>query len=198
MEQCKRLSNIPFPGHPRSLITAANGFVEPLRKSTGSAKKNVRPIPESAAQGRNPAEKTAPVRQRVVEDQDTRNNGEDEEDDESDGKSDQEFGTFEIEPDTSQPAHLQIIAKKVPREGLVTYRMGDGGWLTEYEIERRKNIERNKRLAESMEVSAAAAGLVSKKSTQVGKAQQRLDRVPVDRPSRTAPVAGKSKKKGNL
>lgn len=197
MDRRRKLEDIPFPGHPRALITAANGFVEPLRKSTGSARKSVRPIPDRAAQEGNPVEKTAPKDQRVADKEADDDDEDDEESDQSDGDSNQEYGIFAIEPDTLQPAHLQIIAKKIPREGLVSYQMKDGAWLTEYEVERLKNIERNKRLAESMEVNSAAAGLVSKKSTQAGKVQRRLDRVPVNRPSPVAPVTGKSKK-GNL
>lgn len=181
MEKRKSYDGIPFPGHPRSLISDPKGFIEPLRKSTGSKKKRVRFVPDIDP-SRQTAQAPIPAPSSCV---DNPTETMQEQEDGSSDEDDNDIGVFEMEPDTSRPLHLQVLAKKVPREGLSLFKMGDGEWLTEYEIERRENIERNKRLTESLSIDKALSRLVSKPKKSSGTQKTglpRLDRVSVARP----------------
>lgn len=95
----------------------------------------------------------------------------------------------EVEVDLSLPLSLQVVAKRVNRDGAESFKMAStGSWVTEYEMERLKQMEKNRQLlADTMPVSASRILPVKPKKTKA-TTRQRRDRVKVTVPEkRTLP-----------
>lgn len=86
----------------------------------------------------------------------------------------------EVEVDLSLPLSLRIVAKRVNRDGAESFKMAStGSWVTEYELERLKQMEKNRQLlVETMPVSASQI-LPVKPRKSTATTRQRRDRVKV-------------------